>query len=419
MFGAKSGAWIHLFVCLIYLLSLLEVDGGPVPMTLLSNAAAKGALCLDGSSPAYHFSPGSGSGANNWLVHMEGGGWCRNTEECVERKGNFRGSSKYMKPLSFSGILGSIKSSNPDFYNWNRIKIRYCDGSSFTGDIDKVDPATNLHYRGARIFSAIIAELLAKGMNKAQNVCSCKWLRLINNNAKFYPNIAKRWQALLSGCSAGGLASILHCDNFRSLLPATAKVKCFADAGYFIDAKDISGADSVKSLYADVVNTHGSAKNLPASCTSRFPASMCFFPQYVVPTMRTPLFILNAAYDAWQIRNILVPSSADRKKAWAACKEDIKKCSSPQLQTLQGYKSQFLRALPSAGNSSVGMFILSCHAHCQSGSKDIWLAPNSPMIDKIPIGKAVGDWFFDRNVPRKIDCPYPCNSSCRNVSDED
>jgi O-palmitoleoyl-L-serine hydrolase len=26
-----------------------------------------------------------------------------------------------------------------DFYNWNRVKIRYCDGSSFTGDVEAVD----------------------------------------------------------------------------------------------------------------------------------------------------------------------------------------------------------------------------------------------------------------------------------------
>jgi hypothetical protein len=43
------------------------------------------------------------------------------------------------------------------------------------------------------------------------------------------------FQALLSGCSAGGLAAILHCDKFSDLLPASAKVKCFSDAGYFFD----------------------------------------------------------------------------------------------------------------------------------------------------------------------------------------
>jgi hypothetical protein len=26
-----------------------------------------------------------------------------------------------------------------DFYNWNRVKVRYCDGSSFTGDVAAVE----------------------------------------------------------------------------------------------------------------------------------------------------------------------------------------------------------------------------------------------------------------------------------------
>jgi O-palmitoleoyl-L-serine hydrolase len=84
-----------------------------------------------------------------------------------------------------------------DFYNWNRVAIRYCDGSSFTGDIEEVDPvsytclvvrklmvltcsnkqphdfvfkATNLHFRGARVFDVIIQELLGKGMKSASKV---------------------------------------------------------------------------------------------------------------------------------------------------------------------------------------------------------------------------------------------------------
>lgn len=42
-------------------------------------------------------------------------------------------------------------------------------------------------------------------------------------------------QALLSGCSAGGLATLIHCDDFRGLLPKDATVKCLADAGFFLD----------------------------------------------------------------------------------------------------------------------------------------------------------------------------------------
>jgi hypothetical protein len=42
-------------------------------------------------------------------------------------------------------------------------------------------------------------------------------------------------QALLSGCSAGGLATFHHCDNFTKYLPTNASVKCMSDAGFFLD----------------------------------------------------------------------------------------------------------------------------------------------------------------------------------------
>ncbi|PKU78643.1 pectin acetylesterase 11-like [Dendrobium catenatum] len=388
--------WMYLFIfALSTALLSLAVVAKALDVTFVANAVQKGAVCLDGSPAAYYFSPGFGSGVNNWVVHMEGGGWCSNEEDCVERKSNFRGSSKDSGQMSFSGILGSSQQSNPGFYNWNKVKVRYCDGSSFTGDIEAVDPAKHVFYRGSRIWFAIVDELLAKGMNKAQN-------------------------ALLSGCSAGGLASILHCDKFRDLLPSTTKVKCFSDAGFFINAKDISGVERIKAFFEDVVVTHGSAKNLPASCTARLPPSLCFFPQYVVQTLRTPLFVLNAAYDAWQIKNILAPSSSDSSGAWRKCKLDIKACSSAQSQTIQGFRAEFLNAVSGLQSSpSAGLFIDSCHAHCQSGRQAVWLDSGSTIVDNNPIGKAVADWFYDRTASKLIDnCSYPCNPSCHDVADD-
>ncbi|KAM0885167.1 hypothetical protein ACQ4PT_030518 [Festuca glaucescens] len=289
MASAATPTWLpHAAVVVTLVLALAAVPSAwadDVDMVFLKSAVAKGAVCLDGTPPVYHFSPGSGSGANNWVVHMEGGGWCKTSEECAIRKGNFRGSSKYMKPLSFSGILGGSQKYNPDFYNWNRVKVRYCDGSSFTGDVAAVESSTNLHYRGARVWNAIIEDLLEKGMSKAQN-------------------------ALLSGCSAGGLAAILHCDKFSDLLPASV------------------------------------------------------------------IFLMD-------------------------------------------FRKEFLAALPQSGQSrSLGMFIDSCFAHCQSGAQDSWLAEGSPSIQKTQIGKAVGDWFFERAVSQRIDCPYPCNQTCKDNEDD-
>ncbi|XP_009626905.2 pectin acetylesterase 11-like [Nicotiana tomentosiformis] len=125
--------------------------------------------------------------------------------------------------VRFSGILHNDLRINPDFYNWNRVRVRYCDGSSFTGDVDDVDPDTKLYYRGARIFRAIMNDLSRKGMQTAEN-------------------------AILSGTSAGGLATILNCDKFKSLLPDDARVKCVADAGFFINAKTISGTSDIHDL---------------------------------------------------------------------------------------------------------------------------------------------------------------------------
>ena len=208
--------WLKQLWSSVMVLAVVVVGARDVPITYLESAAAKGAVCLDGSTPAYHFDKGSGSGVNNWIVHVEGGGWCTDVETCLKRKSLMKGSSELMnKDYGFSGILGGSQNSNPDFYNWNRIKVRYCDGSSFTGDIEAVDPTHKLYFRGARVWRAVIDDLMAKGMSNAQN-------------------------AILSGCSAGALAAILHCDQFKSILPKTAKVKCVSDAGYFINGKDIT-----------------------------------------------------------------------------------------------------------------------------------------------------------------------------------
>ncbi|XP_009590665.1 pectin acetylesterase 8-like isoform X3 [Nicotiana tomentosiformis] len=140
-----------------------------VDTTIVQNALSKGAVCLDGSPPAYHLDRGFGHGVRNWIILLSGGAWCRNITDCLNRSKTDLGSSKHMTPFIFLGIFSKSKSENPDFYNWNKVFVRYCDGGGFTGDIESIDPATNLHFRGARIFDAVIEDLLAKGLKDAKN----------------------------------------------------------------------------------------------------------------------------------------------------------------------------------------------------------------------------------------------------------
>ncbi|EPS71601.1 hypothetical protein M569_03158, partial [Genlisea aurea] len=61
-----------------------------------------------------------------------------------------------------------------------------------------------------------------------------------------------------------------------------------------------------------------------------------------------------------------------------------------------------------------GLFINSCFAHCQSELQDDWNASGSPRIYNQTIAEAVGDWYFDRRISKKIDCAYPCDRTCHN-----
>ncbi|KAK3164271.1 hypothetical protein QOZ80_1AG0015090 [Eleusine coracana subsp. coracana] len=363
-----------------------------VPITILKSAADQGAVCMDGTPPAFHLDRGSGSGNNSWIVNLEGGGWCNNVRACQFRRGSRRGSSDLMeKEIPFTGIMGNSPADNPDFYNWNRVKIRYCDGASFAGEGH--DEVNGFYFRGQRIWDATMRHLLSIGMASAD-------------------------QVLLTGCSAGGLASILHCDEFRAFFSPGTKVKCLADAGLFLDAADISGGRFLRSYYSDIVAMQSVAPNLPPTCTNRLDATSCFFPQNVIDGIKTPIFLLNSAYDAWQIQDSLAPTSADTNSSWRACKINRSACNASQMKFLQDFRDQMVASVRGFSNSeNNGLFINSCFAHCQSELPNTWNnAPGgSPAIQNKGIAKSFGDWYFDRAEVKAIDCPYPCDGTCRHI----
>ncbi|WVZ77073.1 hypothetical protein U9M48_024975 [Paspalum notatum var. saurae] len=364
-----------------------------VDITLVHGTADKGALCLDGTPPAYHFQPGFGDGAHSWLLHLDGGSWCRNFESCARRKLTNLGSSAHMETRAeFVGILSDDQSQNPDFYNWNKVKIRYCDGASFSGDVqDEVKNGTaGFFFRGQRIWEAVMAELLSKGLNRAK-------------------------QAFLTGCSAGGLSTYIHCDDFRALLPKASTVKCLADGGFFLDVEDISGRRYMRAFYNDVARLQDVHKKFPR-CGSDMEPGQCFFPQEVAKSIATPMFILNPAYDVWQVEHVLSPEASDPQNLWLECKMDITKCSSKQLEILQGFRKSLLDAIDEFKNRrDWGLFIDSCFIHCQSTSTLAWHSPSAARINNKTAAEAVGDWFFDRREVKDIDCEYPCNPTCYNV----
>uniref|UniRef100_A0A0D9WBZ3 Pectin acetylesterase n=1 Tax=Leersia perrieri TaxID=77586 RepID=A0A0D9WBZ3_9ORYZ len=391
-----------------------------VGLTLVRRAEEKGAVCLDGSAPGYHLQRGSGAGSRNWLLHLEGGGWCRNLRSCASRQKSVLGSSRYMeRQIEFAGILSNDKFQNPDFYNWNKVKIRYCDGASFFGNVkDELQNGTNFFFRGQRIWEAVMSELLLKGLRHAK-------------------------QAFLTGCSAGGLATFIHCDNFRALLPKDSRVKCLADGAFFLDVEDISRKRTMRAFYSDVVRLQDLGERL-SHCGPNMDLGKCFFPTEIVKDIITPVFVLNPAYDAWQVQHVLSPEASDPQRSWLECRLDISKCDSNQLEILQGFRKELHDALSALKHKGDwGFFINSCFIHCQSLNSLTWHSPSSPKVNnkmkvsistksswftysifcsrynfksaEQTIAEAVGDWFFDRREVKEIDCEYPCNPTCHNL----
>ena len=78
--------------------------------------------CLDGTPAIYYHAKGTGSGANKWFIHQQGGGWCYTEESCVGRSKMSLGSTKAdpkTRTLN-GGYMAWDNVSNPLMYNWVR-----------------------------------------------------------------------------------------------------------------------------------------------------------------------------------------------------------------------------------------------------------------------------------------------------------
>ncbi|XP_019155903.1 PREDICTED: pectin acetylesterase 7-like [Ipomoea nil] len=183
--------------------------------------------------------------------------------------------------------------------------IRYCDGSSFTGNSKKIYNGTKLYFKGARIFESTLKVLLKKGMKSAKN-------------------------ALLVGESAGGVAAMLHCDSFRQKFSNSTHVKCLSDAGYFFAAKkhNFWSKSLFVSIFEGVVNLHRPTKMLPKSCTSKFTPTMCYFAQNVQHDIKTPIFFIMSEFDSVEI-------AFTTDKSYDDCMK-YKTCTSDQINVMQG-----------------------------------------------------------------------------------
>lgn len=247
------------------------------------------ARCIDGTNPAFFLRRGKGDGANKWLVYFEGGGWCFSLDLCEIRAKTVLGSSKYYPTClarnDLKDFLSDSPKTNPLFHNWNIVQVKYCDGSSYAGEIDIPYHGKTMYFRGKINREETIKALLSLGMNVASEIAIC-------------------------GCSAGGLAIYLGVDQMAQQIKESnpmAIVRAISFSGFFLDYSSKIPTNPTKDDgvwngnldYANAMRNNFNWMNISSganpSCLSHsqrksHDPSQCIFARYLAPHITTPIF---------------------------------------------------------------------------------------------------------------------------------
>jgi O-palmitoleoyl-L-serine hydrolase len=206
------GHKIVILLCLIGALTLCAEQ----PYKLVIHNTDPQAKCLDGSSPALYLHEGGDT--QHFLVYFVGGNYCSGLtfdavlEDCYKRSKTDLGSSRFLKEevLSPGGYL-STDPAKSRFANWTKVVIMYCDGGQHQGHNN--DP---ISYRDAQLY-----------MRGSDNTRShFKWL--LNTY-----RINQAEKVLLSGASAGGIATFTWSNYLRRLMDNPEHLYTVADSSIF------------------------------------------------------------------------------------------------------------------------------------------------------------------------------------------
>eukprot|EP01084_Bolivina_argentea_P226257 382200_1 len=357
-------------------------------VSLIDYANTTGAVCLDGSPGLYYIGKGTGDGINKFLIYFQGGGWCSGVnvssgigfDSCSHRRTTSLGSTKGdSKTKNLEGTFGmSINETlNPTMYNWNHIYVEYCDGGSFSGNrkdaiIGNEGP---LYFRGKRILDAVLDSL-----NKHNNLNSAT-------------------DIVISGGSAGGLATFLHTNYIANKYP-NKKIVSLPNVGFFIEyngydaSKPTNYANGLEWIYN---NMNVSSSILDNDCKLN---DECIFAQNLAGGNIVPTFIFNSQYDSWQTENILGSTNAELINEYGKNFTNI-------------LISNYLSKNNDNGKGMYAAYINSCHYH-DGDSNHYWYGLSIDGFSPVQafnqfyneIGNTQKQLFWYQNVT------YPCNNCC-------
>lgn len=240
--------------------SQLTACSGPIDECLhrveIDTSNFPNAVCADGTPGTFYIREGIGADADRWVVHVQGGGACRDYDSCLERWCGQQGGLPYTANKMSSdwdgdgssdlldhaeaGGMAVFHPSN-DFHTWTHVFAYYCSADSWQGratDVtftDGVD-AFDLDARGHTILSAMRRMLRKNNANPA-------WTAVDDYTV---PDIDDATEIVFTGTSAGAAGAIHNVDWF--LTP-------FATTEAFVLDANMDTIDSVNAAHDVWVDT--------------------------------------------------------------------------------------------------------------------------------------------------------------------
>lgn len=285
------------------------------------------------------------------MISFEGGGWCGSAsglnpslDNCLARSKNDLGSSNaYPATLTQSyGILSD--NINNEYRDWTIFHLKYCDGTGHQGY--RKSPIlyknTNLYFRGHNV---TIAQL--NSIDKASGLFSTAT------------------DVIITGQSAGGLATFLWTNYIVDRLPKTTKVWSLPDSGIFLDSMNFATKqNSYKLLFQNFMKLSNEEIDPPTKeCVAAYPQEQykCLFAQYIHPFIKVPLFAIESAYDSWSVANIL-GLRCDVNASFASCNQT-------EMSFIEEYHTNTTAVLKEiAAKKENGYWSPSCSDHVYSTS---------------------------------------------------
>lgn len=214
----------------------------------------------------------------------------------------------------------------------------------------------------------------------------------------------KATEVILSGTSAGGLATYMHADHIGTLIPSTAKFVAIPDAGFFLDGKTLSGEylfrERIISGIATWNDERAQGSNEACLAANTKEPWKCFFAQYLVPFINVPLFVVNSLYDPVNLHGVL-----DLK-----CGGNLSSCSASDLKAAEDFRVEYQSVLiAQVKTKNHGYFLTACNQHEETcRQKDF----EGITIQGTTMNNAVFDWYSDPRPLHLVDVNWPDDSSC-------